>query len=85
MSESTLRRHFKIVFGKNIYEYYQGKRMGWAKNELQKGELTITELALKLGFRKPNNFTKAFKKEFKVLPNEYIHVLTVIMYVCFLN
>ncbi|MEO9022931.1 MAG: AraC family transcriptional regulator [Ginsengibacter sp.] len=83
MSESTLRRHFKIVYGKNIYEYYQGKRMCWAKDEMEKGGVTISELALKLGFRKPNNFSKAFRKEFHIRPNELKHILTVIMYLYF--
>lgn len=83
MSESTLRRNFKIVYGKNIYEYYQGKRMYWAKNELEKGEVTISELARKLGFRKSNNFSKAFRKEFHILPNKLKHIITLIMYLYF--
>ncbi|MEO6837824.1 MAG: AraC family transcriptional regulator [Ginsengibacter sp.] len=85
MSESTLRRHFKIVYGKNIYEYYQGKRMCWAKRKLEKEDCTISELALKLGFRKPNNFSKAFKKEFHMLPSQLKHLLTFIVYLCFAN
>ncbi|MEO9022712.1 MAG: AraC family transcriptional regulator [Ginsengibacter sp.] len=85
MSESTLRRHFKIVYGKNIYEYYQGKRMSWAKEEIENGDVTIGELALKLGFRKPNNFSKAFRKEFHILPNELKHILIMTMYVYFAN
>ncbi len=70
MSVSTLRRHFKIVFGQNIYEYSQKKKMMWAKIQLEKGERNITEIASALGFEKPANFSTAFKKEFGILPSK---------------
>ena len=83
MSESTLRRHFKVVYGKNIYQYYQGKRMLWAKSQLEKGDITINEIAHKLGFVKSNNFSRAFRKEFHMLPNGLKYILTMIMYMNF--
>jgi AraC-like DNA-binding protein len=73
ISVSTLKRHFRIVFGKNIYEYYQGKRMQWGKAEIEKGHSNVNEIATKLGFIKVNNFSKAFKKQFNVLPREIKH------------
>ncbi|MEO6949798.1 MAG: helix-turn-helix transcriptional regulator [Ginsengibacter sp.] len=75
MSISTFRRHFKIVFGKNIYEHYQEKRMLWAKVQLESGNRNVTEVARYLGFLKTNNFSKAFYKEFGILPKEAIHKL----------
>lgn len=79
LSLSTLKRHFKIVYGKNIYQYYQEKRMEWGKAQLEKGNTTISEIATHLGFYKINNFSIAFKKYFGVLPRElknknYIHI-----------
>lgn len=73
MSVSTLKRHFRIVFGKNIYEYYQEKRMHWGKMEIEKGHYNINEIAYKLGFKKVNNFSKAFKKQFDILPRDIKH------------
>ncbi|MEO7049163.1 MAG: AraC family transcriptional regulator [Ferruginibacter sp.] len=73
ISLSTLKRHFRIVFGKNIYEYYQEKRMLWGKAEIEKGHSNINEIATKLGFIKVNNFSKAFKKQFDILPREIKH------------
>lgn len=70
MSISTLRRHFKIVFGQNIHEYFQKKKMMWAKIQLEKGEKNITEIAGALGFVKPANFSTAFRKEFGILPKK---------------
>jgi AraC-like DNA-binding protein len=74
MSVSTLRRHFKVVYGKNIYEYYQKKRMLWAKSQIENGNGNISEIARKLGFMKPNNFSKAFRKEFRMLPSQMKHL-----------
>lgn len=73
LSLSTLKRHFKIVYGKNIYQYYQEKRMEWGKAQLEKGNTTIGEIATQLGFYKINNFSIAFKKYFGVLPRELKH------------
>ncbi len=73
LSLSTLKRHFRIVFGKNIYQYYQEKRMEWGKTQLEKGDCTIGEIATHLGFYKINNFSIAFKKYFGVLPRELKH------------
>src|SRR5258708_19682421 len=36
LSESTLKRHFKAIYGKTIYEYYLEKKMNLAKCLLQK-------------------------------------------------
>ncbi|MEO6671448.1 MAG: AraC family transcriptional regulator [Ferruginibacter sp.] len=73
LSLSTLKRHFRIVYGKNIYQYYQEKRMEWGKVQLEKGDTTIAEIATQLGFYKINNFSIAFKKYFGVLPRELKH------------
>ncbi|MEO8768901.1 MAG: AraC family transcriptional regulator [Ferruginibacter sp.] len=73
LSLSTLKRHFRIVYGKNIYQYYQEKRMEWGKVQLEKGDTTISEIATQLGFYKINNFSIAFKKYFGVLPRELKH------------
>ena len=73
LSLSTLKRHFRIVYGKNIYQYYQEKRMEWGKAQLEKGNNTIGEIATQLGFYKVNNFSIAFKKYFGVLPRELKH------------
>jgi AraC-like DNA-binding protein len=70
LSVSTMKRHFRIVFGKSIYQYYQEKRMEWGKTELEKGQRNITMIATSLGFYKINNFSKAFKKQYGILPSK---------------
>lgn len=70
LSPSTLQRHFKLVFSKTIYDYYQEKRMILGKNEIENGDRSISQVAYKLGYNKVNNFSKAFKKQFHILPKE---------------
>ena len=70
LSLSTLKRHFRIVYGKNIYQYYQAKRMECGRHELENGQHSVNEIATNLGYIKINNFSKAFKKYFGVLPRE---------------
>jgi AraC-like DNA-binding protein len=62
LSESTLKRHFKLMFGKSIYEYYLEKKMEYAKRLLLERPLTVKEVAYRLGYEKTSNFIHMFKK-----------------------
>ena len=62
LSESTLKRHFKLMFGKSIYEYYLEKKMEHAKRLLLEKPLTVKEVAYRLGYEKTSNFIHIFKK-----------------------
>lgn len=62
LSESTLKRHFKIIFGKSLYEYYLEKKMNLAKQLLLEKPLTVYQLASMLGYEKVSNFIDIFKK-----------------------
>jgi AraC-like DNA-binding protein len=62
LSESTLKRHFKLMFGKSIYEYYLQKKMDYAKRLLMENSLTVKEVAFRLGYEKTSNFIHMFKK-----------------------
>ncbi len=62
LSESTLKRHFKVIFGKSVYEYYLDKKMQLAKNLLMEKPLSVNEAAEILGYEKVSNFIDIFKK-----------------------
>jgi AraC-like DNA-binding protein len=62
LSESTLKRHFKVIFGKSMYEYYLEKKMNLAKLLLLEQPLTVSETANLLGYEKVSNFIEIFKK-----------------------
>ncbi len=70
LSTSTLKRHFRKVYGKNTYVYYQEKRLALGRTMLENEHKTISEVAYTLGYTKTNSFSKAFKKYFGFLPRE---------------
>lgn len=70
MSPSTLQRHFKIVFGKNIYQYYLEQKLALGRELIESRKKTISEVAYMLGYNKINSFSKVFKKYFGVLPKD---------------
>ena len=69
MGISKLKRQFKQIYGKPVFEYYQKSRMTKAKDMLLSGEYTVKEVGYKLGYQNLSNFANAFKKEFAVLPS----------------
>ena len=69
MSISKLKYIFKAVHGTSIYHYYQKARMEKALRLLQEGN-TISETAEELGFRDLTNFTRNFKREYKIQPGK---------------
>ena len=70
MSPSTLQRHFKIVYGKNIYQYYLEQKLAIGKELITSKKKSISEVAYMLGYNKINSFSKVFKKYFGVLPKD---------------
>lgn len=70
LSTSTLKRHFRKVYGKNTFVYYQEKRLAVGRTMLENEHKSISEVAYTLGYTKTNSFSKAFKKYFGFLPRE---------------
>lgn len=68
LSESTLKRHFKAVYGRTMYDYYLEKKMALAKWFLQERKISVSETAYRLGYEKVSAFISIFKKYQKVLP-----------------
>ncbi len=68
MSESSLQRKFKITLGYSIQSYIRQRRLEIARQHLERGVATVTEVAYNAGYRHPSNFTNAFKKAFGYPP-----------------
>jgi AraC-like DNA-binding protein len=68
LSESTLKRHFKAVYGKTMYDYYLEKKMELAKLLLLERKISVSETAYRLGYEKVSAFISMFKKYHKILP-----------------
>jgi AraC-like DNA-binding protein len=72
ISESKLKKDFKLLYGVPVYEYFQKVRMQAAKDKLLAGGHSVKEVAMELGYSNLSNFTIAFKKEFGLLPSKLL-------------
>ena len=71
MSESRLKRLFKIVLNTTLYAYLSQQRMHYAMELLQQNQKTIRQITKLTGFKTCSNFTRAFKKHTGLPPAKY--------------
>jgi AraC-like DNA-binding protein len=60
--------------GQSAKEYLLNKTMDVAKKVIFESNKTITEIAFELGFKYPQHFTRLFKHQTGLTPNEYRHL-----------
>ena len=71
VDESCFRRLFKQYSGISPSEYKIQKLMRQAKALLRSGDLTVSEVALRLGYDDVSYFSRIFKKKTGLSPSEY--------------
>lgn len=71
VNPSHLSRKFKEDTGMNITEFINQKRVEESKLYLQRGNISITDIAFMVGFNDLNYFSKVFKKLTSVTPSQY--------------
>lgn len=71
MSVRTLNRRFKNALGKTPLDYLQDIRINTAKDLLKTSNLSIAEIADRVGYQDTNYFTRLFKKQLAITPNAY--------------
>ncbi len=64
-------RIFKMETGKNISQYITEERIEFAKELLSKGKLSVSDVALEVGFTNFSYFSKVFKEFTGINPAEY--------------
>jgi len=74
MSEFHFFRSFKQAFNSTPYQYILNKRLELAKELLQKGQLSITQIAGHCNFPDVFTFSKAFKRQFNSTPTGFVAV-----------
>jgi AraC-like DNA-binding protein len=65
---SILTSCFRSMFGQSIYAFLKHYRLQKAAQLLRTTELSITQIALEVGYQNPSKFISAFKQEFSVTP-----------------
>ena len=71
MSRVHLYKKISTLTGKTPIEFIRLLRLKRATQYLSESQLTIAEIAYRLGFNNPKYFSKHFKEEFGILPSEY--------------
>lgn len=72
MSHDQLYRKVKALTGISVNQYIRSFRLKKAAMMMCEKKYSVTEVLYSVGFSNPSYFTKCFKKEFGVLPSEYI-------------
>jgi transcriptional regulator GlxA family with amidase domain len=71
MSVRSFNRRFKGALGKTPLQYLQEIRIENAKDLLKTSNLSISEIAYRVGYQDMSHFTGLFKKFLAVTPSEY--------------
>lgn len=71
MSRVHLYKKLQSLTGKSPIEFIRLIRLQRAAQLLQKSQLSVSEIAYKVGYNNAKYFAKQFKAEFEVLPSEY--------------
>ena len=70
MSESYLRKGFKLCYGITLHQYHLKRSMDYALEQMHEGE-QIKVIAIRFGYYFPGSFTRAFKNVHHFAPQNY--------------
>jgi AraC-like DNA-binding protein len=73
LNDNALKRGFRACFGKPVFGYLHDYRMEQAQQLLTAGELKVSEVMERVGFRNRKYFAEAFRKKFGMTPRDYRH------------
>ena len=62
LSESTLKRDFKINYGVTVFDYYRHLQMELAEKYFSEKRITKGQMAVLLNFSNPSNFSVCYQK-----------------------
>ncbi len=71
INEFKLKKGFKTLFGNTVFGYINQVRLERARQLLENPQLTIGEVSYLTGYRYPQHFTNAFKKQYGYLPKDW--------------
>jgi AraC-like DNA-binding protein len=74
MSRATLYRRIKTITDLAPNDLIMNARLKYAAQLLATGGYKVFEIANKVGFQSPSSFGKAFIKQYKVTPRQYLQI-----------
>ena len=72
ISQRQLYRKLKGISGCTVHEFITKVKMSQAEELLKNSDLSISQIAYKLGFSEPSNFSRTFSRHFGCSPSQYL-------------
>jgi len=72
ISQRQLYRKIKAISGCTVHEFITKARMNHAESLLRNSDLSISQIAYKVGFSEASNFSRTFSKHFGCSPSQYV-------------
>ncbi len=72
ISQRQLYRKLKGISGSTVHEFITKVKMDQAEELLRNSNLSISQIAYKVGFSEPSNFSRTFSKYFGCSPSQYL-------------
>lgn len=72
ISQRQLYRKLKGITGSTVHEFIIKVKMNQAEELLKNSNLNIAQIAYKVGFSEPSNFSRTFSKHFGCSPSQYL-------------
>ena len=74
-NENKLKTGFKQQFGRSVYNYLLHYKMEQAVNWMHEEQITLDEIAHRLGYADSAHFSRAFKKVYGIPPGKFRELL----------
>jgi AraC-like DNA-binding protein/DNA gyrase inhibitor GyrI len=75
VSQRQLLRIMRFALNESLYAYVARQRVERVVLYMQTEEMSLTQLAEMVGYKSPQSFSKAFKKQFGISPKTYMNEL----------
>ncbi len=69
INEFKLKKGFKELFGTTVFGYIHTLKMQHARTMMEESGSTVSQAASRIGYKNPNHFSVAFKKQFGLSPS----------------
>jgi len=69
LNEFKLKAGFRALFGTSVFGYLRAERLERARRLLVQRDLSVTEVATRVGYANPSKFASAFRKRFGFPPS----------------
>ncbi|MGP9812884.1 helix-turn-helix transcriptional regulator [Rhodopseudomonas sp. NSM] len=70
LNPGGLQRAFRLLHGMTLFEYVRGRKLDFARDALERGNISVGDAARMVGYSTLGNFSTAFRRRFGVTPRQ---------------